>query len=218
MTRGRFILLEGCDRAGKSTQCAMLVDALKERGHAVELCKFPERTTTIGQMINAYLTNAKELDDKAIHLLFSANRWEAMQAMKRKLEQGTHLVVDRYAYSGVAFSTAKGLDLQWCKNPDRGLVRPDLTFFLDLPTEEAERRGGFGEERYEKRELQEKVREIFLQLKSKEWVMIDAMNSVEAMHELILKEAEQKIREGEQAGDNALLEDMFEDETRPVAL
>ncbi|KAG0202204.1 hypothetical protein BGX28_005196 [Mortierella sp. GBA30] len=216
MARGRFILLEGCDRAGKSTQCAKLVAALQDRGHAVELCKFPDRTTTIGQMIHAYLTNSKELDDKAIHLLFSANRWEAMQSMKRKLREGTHLVVDRYAYSGVAFSTAKGLDLTWCKNPDRGLVRPDLTFFLDLPTSEAEKRGGFGEERYEKRELQEKVREVFLQLKSKEWVMIDARNSVQAMHQEILKAAEEKIRDRKTDGgsaeeDDVLLEDMFTD-------
>ncbi|KAF8929602.1 thymidylate kinase-domain-containing protein [Dissophora ornata] len=216
MARGRFILLEGCDRAGKSTQCAMLVAALQEKGHSVELCKFPDRTTTIGQMIHAYLTNAKELDDRAIHLLFSANRWEAMQSMKRKLQAGTHLVVDRYAYSGVAFSTAKGLDLTWCKNPDRGLVRPDLTFFLDLPTSEAEKRGGFGEERYEKRELQEKVREVFLQLKSQEWVMIDARKSVQAMHHEILNDTEHKIRLAEQDAqleeeDDVLLEDMFQD-------
>ncbi|KAG0220311.1 thymidylate kinase-domain-containing protein [Mortierella sp. GBAus27b] len=216
MTRGRFILLEGCDRAGKSTQCAMLVAALQAKGHSVELCKFPDRTTAIGQMINAYLTNAKELDDRAIHLLFSANRWEAMQTMKRKLQAGTHLVVDRYAYSGVAFSTAKGLDLQWCKNPDRGLVRPDITFFLDLPTAEAEKRGGFGEERYEKRELQEKVRSVFLQLKGKEWVMVDARNSVEAMHELILKEAENKVRMAQDGPssldkEDTLLEDLFQD-------
>ncbi|KAF9379729.1 hypothetical protein CPB97_008780 [Podila verticillata] len=211
MARGRFILLEGCDRAGKSTQCAMLVAALKEKGHAVELCKFPERTTTIGQMINAYLTNAKELDDRAIHLLFSANRWEAMQAMKNKLREGVHLVVDRYAYSGVAFSAAKGLDLTWCKNPDRGLVRPDLTFFLDLPTSEAEKRGGFGEERYEKRELQEKVRRVFHELKGKEWVMVDARGSVQAMHEAILKTALDKIQEASEANDDRLLEDMFLD-------
>ncbi|KAG0037131.1 hypothetical protein BGZ82_003088 [Podila clonocystis] len=212
MARGRFILLEGCDRAGKSTQCAMLVAALKEKGHVVELCKFPERTTTIGQMINAYLTNAKELDDRAIHLLFSANRWEAMQAMKSKLREGVHLVVDRYAYSGVAFSAAKGLDLTWCKNPDRGLVRPDLTFFLDLPTSEAEKRGGFGEERYEKRELQEKVRRVFHELKGKEWVMVDARNSVQAMHEAILKTALDKIQEAQsEAQSDELLEDMFLD-------
>ncbi|KAF9399375.1 hypothetical protein BGX21_006338 [Mortierella sp. AD011] len=174
MARGRFILLEGCDRAGKSTQCSMLVSALKARGHAVELCKFPDRTTTIGKMIHAYLTNAQELDDKA------------------------------------------GLDLTWCKNPDRGLIRPDVTFFLDLPTSEAERRGGFGEERYEKRELQEKVRDVFLKLQSKEWVMIDACKSVEAMHHEILKEAEHKIQVAEADAklaeeDDVLVEDMFQD-------
>ncbi|KAF9173166.1 hypothetical protein BGX20_003932, partial [Mortierella sp. AD010] len=173
-------------------------------------------TTTIGKMIHAYLTNAQELDDKAVHLLFSANRWEAMQSIKRKLLSGTHLVVDRYAYSGVAFSTAKGLDLTWCKNPDRGLIRPDVTFFLDLPTSEAERRGGFGEERYEKRELQEKVRDVFLKLQSKEWVMIDACKSVEAMHHEILKEAEHKIQVAEADAklaeeDDVLVEDMFQD-------
>ncbi|KAF9194714.1 hypothetical protein BGZ51_007941 [Haplosporangium sp. Z 767] len=214
MARGRFILLEGCDRAGKSTQCTMLVDALKEKGHSVELCKFPDRTTTIGQMIHAYLTNARELDDRAIHLLFSANRWEAMHAMKRKLNAGIHLVVDRYAYSGVAFSTAKGLDLTWCKNPDRGLIRPDITFFLDLPTSEAEKRGGFGDERYEKRELQENVREVFLKLKDKEWVMIDAKKSILAMHYEILRETELKIRDGEKDSrfaeeDDVVLEDLF---------
>ncbi|KAI7829503.1 thymidylate kinase-like protein [Gamsiella multidivaricata] len=214
MARGRFILLEGCDRAGKSTQCEMLVAAMKERGHSVELCKFPDRTTTIGQMIHAYLTNTRELDDRAIHLLFSANRWEAMQAMKRKLQQGIHLVVDRYAYSGVAFSTAKGLDLTWCKNPDRGLVRPDLTFFLDLPTSEAEKRGGFGEERYEKRELQERVRDVFLQLKSNEWVIVDACKSVQSMHNELLREVEHKIRVAEEDAkladdEDDILEDMF---------
>ncbi|KAG0251036.1 hypothetical protein BG011_007886 [Mortierella polycephala] len=216
MARGRFILLEGCDRAGKSTQCTMLVDALKAKDLSVELYKFPDRTTTIGQMIHAYLTNSKELDDRAIHLLFSANRWEAMQEMKRKLSAGIHLVVDRYAYSGVAFSTAKGLDLTWCKNPDRGLIRPDITFFLDLPTSEAERRGGFGDERYEKRELQENVREVFLKLKDKEWTVIDAKKSILAMHFEILRETELKIRDGEKDGrfaeeDDVVLEDLFLD-------
>ncbi|KAG0262414.1 hypothetical protein DFQ27_002340 [Actinomortierella ambigua] len=196
----------------------MLVAALKGKGHSVELCKFPDRTTTIGQMIHAYLTNAKELDDRAIHLLFSANRWEAMQSMKRKLQAGTHLIVDRYAYSGVAFSAAKGLDIEWCKHPDRGLLRPDKTLFLDLPTDEAEKRGGFGDERYEKRELQEKVRALFLQrLRGKEWTVIDARQSVEAMHAQILAASMAVIEQGAAAEEadgskgQPLVEDMFMD-------
>ena len=40
-------------------------------------------------------------------------------------------MVDRYAFSGVAFTAAKGLDLEWCKNPDRGLPKPDLVLQLE---------------------------------------------------------------------------------------
>lgn len=46
-------------------------------------------------------------------------------------------VCDRYAYSGVAFTSAKGLDIEWCKNPDRGLPAPDCIIYLDLAVEEA---------------------------------------------------------------------------------
>lgn len=50
----------------------------------------------------------KELPDEAIHLLFSANRWEKANSLLKMLEHGTTVVVDRYCFSGVAFSAAKG--------------------------------------------------------------------------------------------------------------
>ena len=43
-----------------------------------------------------------------------------------KLEAGVNVIIDRYAYSGVAFTASKGLDIEWCKNPDRGLPKPDI--------------------------------------------------------------------------------------------
>ena len=99
MSRGALIVLEGCDRAGKSTQCRRLVEALLEKGVRAHLLKFPgtysnsrcilgsigqwpvftlpsDRTTTIGHQIDAYLGCKEELEDHSIHLLFSANRWE----------------------------------------------------------------------------------------------------------------------------------------------
>jgi dTMP kinase len=72
-------------------------------------------------------------DDAAVHLLFSANRWEAVKSLKTRLNAGETLVCDRYAFSGVAFTAAKGtLDLEWCKNPDRGLPAPDAVIYLDV--------------------------------------------------------------------------------------
>ena len=76
MPRGLFVLFEGVDRCGKSTQARRLVDRLVRSGQPATLLRFPDRDTTIGGMINAYLTNKAELDDHAVHLLFSANRWE----------------------------------------------------------------------------------------------------------------------------------------------
>ena len=220
--RGMFILFEGVDRSGKTTQCTRLVEHLKASDVPVEFMRFPgaltftrlphitmpcyfsvplqvcsydpriplppphtpphppgqqpptisvcspynppgrllppplsphtlplpDRTTSIGQMINSYLTGGCELDDHAIHLLFAANRWEVSSKIKAALEAGTNLVVDRYTYSGVAFSGAKaGMDLDWCWQSDIGLPAPDIVIFLDLPIEESKKRGEFGDER-----------------------------------------------------------------------
>lgn len=173
MSRGLFIVIEGLDRAGKSTQCRLLAEKLAKKG-PVECIRFPDRTTAIGQMINAYLQSTAELSDQAIHLLFSANRWELASSLEEKLNAGINLVCDRYVYSGIAFSAAKGLDLKWCAMPDSGLPEPDAVIFLDVSEAVAESRGGFGNERYEKRDIQRKVREIFTALRTTKWNWISA--------------------------------------------
>lgn len=81
-------------------------------------------------------------------------------ALVSALLSGTTLVVDRYAFSGVAYSAAKGvpgMDVEWCRNPDIGLPAPDLVVYLRVSNAVAAARAGFGEERYEKAEFQDKV-------------------------------------------------------------
>ena len=73
--RGAFILFEGVDRCGKTTQSTKLVEPLKAAGVNAELWRYPDSTTEMGKMINAYLQSSLDMDDGAIHLLFSANRW-----------------------------------------------------------------------------------------------------------------------------------------------
>uniref|UniRef100_A0A1B0CN11 Thymidylate kinase n=2 Tax=Lutzomyia longipalpis TaxID=7200 RepID=A0A1B0CN11_LUTLO len=146
-TRGAFIVLEGCDRSGKSTQAQKLVDKLQKNGVDAKLIKFPDRDTECGKLIDEYLRQKKPLTDEGIHLLFSTNRWEAKNSIEESLMKGTTLICDRYSYSGVAFSVAKGMSLQWCKAPEEGLTKPDLVFLLTLPIEKIMQRGGFGGER-----------------------------------------------------------------------
>jgi dTMP kinase len=108
--RGAFILVEGVDRCGKTTQCKNLIDRFISAGIAATLMRFPDRTTSTGMIINDYLQNtatSKVIDDHAIHLAFSANRWESASTLVQHLQKGTTVVCDRYVYSGVAFSAAK---------------------------------------------------------------------------------------------------------------
>ncbi|OXB83478.1 UNVERIFIED_CONTAM: hypothetical protein H355_006325, partial [Colinus virginianus] len=145
-------------------------------------------------------------------------------SMKEKLYQGITLVVDRYAFSGVAFTSAKELPfsplfsflvffyslhtgflclgqnfcLDWCKQPDAGLPKPDLILFLQLSPEEAAARGNFGRERYENGPFQEKVLQSFCNLmkeKTLNWKIMDASKSIEDLHREIKSVAEKTVQE-----------------------
>ncbi|EAX97024.1 thymidylate kinase family protein [Trichomonas vaginalis G3] len=184
-TRGKFILFEGCDGSGKSTQCKLLANS--GLFPKVEQMCFPDRTTEIGQMINAYLKKSSNLVDEAIHLLFTANRWELSPKIKELLNNGTTIICDRYYYSGVVYSAAKGMDVDWCLAPEKGLPQPDLVIFIDISPEVQAKRKGFGEEIYEKTEFQNKVRELFLSLKDDRWRIIDGNQPLEKVSEDIQK-------------------------------
>ncbi|KAF3054032.1 Thymidylate kinase [Didymella keratinophila] len=197
MARGKLIVFEGLDRAGKTTQCQMLVEALQKEGQSVMFMRFPDRTTPIGQMINSYLSGESEQEDHVIHLLFSANRWEAVPKITKAIEQGTTVIIDRYYYSGIVYSAAKqnpSMTLDWCRHPDVGLPRPDLVLFLHISAEDAAARGGYGTERYEKKAMQDRVRELFEEIQGKkegdDFVVIDAGGSMEDVQ----REIQQKTR------------------------
>ncbi|CAZ86296.1 unnamed protein product [Tuber melanosporum] len=199
-TRGALIAIEGLDRAGKSTQCQLLMDRLAERNVPARLQKFPDRTTPIGKMINAYLSTSTTLEDHTIHLLFSANRWELSAHILKLLNDGVTIVLDRYVYSGIVFSAAKGLSLDYCRAPDVGLPRADVVLFLDLDAEVARRRGGFGGERYEVEAVQRRVRDLFKEVGEKEegrWRVVDAGRSVEEVREVVWGVVERVVKEVE---------------------
>ncbi|KAA1093261.1 Thymidylate kinase [Puccinia graminis f. sp. tritici] len=200
--RGSFIVFEGLDRSGKSTQCRRLEEKLKQAGRTVESIRFPDRTTAIGQMINSYLCQTSELDDHAIHLLFAANRWEKSADIHTTLRSGTTIICDRYAFSGTAFTAAK-FSIRTPPEPepiatlacaDRGLPLPDLVIFLTLGDQSLDNREGFGRERYENTELQDEVKRQFTQVVRPyfeeihgrdRWVNVDATGTIEEVEQRI---------------------------------
>lgn len=89
--RGAFILFEGIDRCGKTTQSALIGKHCNLKSPS-ELIRFPDRKSSIGQLIDSYLQSTSNLNDQAIHLLFSANRWESSTGLEAKLNAGINLV------------------------------------------------------------------------------------------------------------------------------
>ncbi|KAH8370574.1 hypothetical protein KR093_004180, partial [Drosophila rubida] len=199
LPRGAFVVFEGLDRTGKSSQTRLLYNLLIEKGLKAKLIHFPERSSAIGQVINAYLTNAQELSDEVIHLMFSANRWEHINGIRQELLAGTTFICDRYAYSGASYSVAKGLDFNWCCAPDRGLIKPDAVIYLKASSDEAiAARGNYGDERYENVEFQRKVGAVFDQICAQEssyWHEFDACQAQETLHAQIAAVVDEVLKE-----------------------
>ena len=195
-SRGLLIVFEGLDKSGKTTQSKLLCDALNSKSYPSESWRYPDRTTSIGKLINSYLCKQIELEDHAVHLLFSANRWETVDLMKQKLNSGVNLVVDRYDYSGIAYTAAKtGFDFDWCKQCDTGLPKPDFVCFMDNKSACLDERDTYGEERYERNDFQKLVYENFKKLfdfKSdglvrNDLLVLNAKDTIQSLHENIIE-------------------------------
>lgn len=224
LARGTFIAIEGLDRAGKTTQIQRLASRLKNHGKRVWLTRFPgtltppdlcrtntlvnrklDRTSLIGQMITSYLQGKSQIEDHVVHLLFSANRWEFAQEIESNIAAGITVISDRYIHSGMVYSAAKenpSLTLEWARTPDIGLPKPDVVVFLDLEPEVARERGGFGEERYEKEEMQKRVRDLYTRIRRDEKegiVVVDAGRELMEVENGVWKCVE-KIIEDVEAG------------------
>ena len=166
--RGKFIVFEGLDGSGKTTQMKMLTKYLESKGK----CCFSTHEPTdspFGALLRNCLTGRIDTDERAIAALFAADRLDhilnAVNKKKKKLDAGVNVFCDRYYFSSFAYN-GEFVPFDWVvelNRPARELLRPDLTVFIDLPSEESMKRvARRGEtERYETTEKQKKIRERF---------------------------------------------------------
>jgi len=169
--RGVFVLFEGVDRSGKTTQARLLANRMEKEGISTARIAFPDRNSAIGTVLNAHLRGTVPLPPRAAHLLFSANRWETVGEIVDLLISGTSIVMDRYAFSGLAYSVAKGLPSDWCQSTEVGLPAPDLVILLDADAATQTARGEWGAEINDNDMVQKLAREAFLTLSDPDnWV------------------------------------------------
>ena len=180
MTEGHFIVIEGIDGSGTTTQCAILAERLIQRG-------LPSRTTRepsdgpIGVVIRQILTGrvvvpgrdgARSPGWATMATLFASDRLDHLEAdVIPSLTDGVTVICDRYDYSSVAYQTVSGGggdDVStWVRELNRHARRPDLTLVLDVDPEVAASRRGTRSGRpelYEVDELQVELAQFYAKI------------------------------------------------------
>jgi len=141
-------VLEGLDGAGKSTQVKMFREYLEKRCSGLNYIHFPRYDAPVyGNLISRFLRGDFGAND-AVHpqlvaLLFAEDRHGAGQDIRRTIEHGGTVLLDRYVYSNIAYQCAKIKDeaekevlRKWIIDTEYGtfnLPKPDLNIFLDVP-------------------------------------------------------------------------------------
>jgi dTMP kinase len=141
--RGRFIVLEGLDGAGTTTQVGRLAAWLRERGIDVEVTKEPTNGP-IGAVLRQAIEGRLALDPAAIALAFAADRadhlFNPVNGVERSLDAGRWVVSDRYVLSSLAYQDDGTTSRSWLLEINARALEPDLTIFVDTPVEECRRR------------------------------------------------------------------------------
>ncbi len=166
MAEGKFIVFEGLDGSGQSTQAEKLKSFLKTKGLRVLLTKEPT-CSLIGGLIKSQLKGDWNSSPECLQLLFSADRaYHLEKEVYPWLEKGGIVISDRYFFSSLAYGGIS-LDLNWLKAINQNFKIPDLTIFLDVsPKECLKRIKGDREslELFEKEEILNQVYQNYLKI------------------------------------------------------
>jgi dTMP kinase len=187
-TKGKIIVIEGTDKAGKTSQSRMLAETLKVSGKVCVILDFPDYTTPIGIEIKAFLEGKRDYPPEVKHLLFSANRWEKKKEIESMLENGTIIVMNRYWESNLVYGVANGMDVNWLLRLDKGLPKENIVLVIlvnpSISAKRAEMRDAFESDS----QLAAKAHENYLKFaKQFRWRIIDGSKSKEQVHQEIMK-------------------------------
>ena len=151
---GKLIVIEGTDGSGKSTQFKLLTDRVTAEGHRFQKLVFPQYAEPSSALIRMYLggefgTNPSDVNAYAATAFFAVDRYASYKKVWGQwYDEGGLIVSDRYTTSNAVHQTSKeppekqGEFLKWLYEfeYDRlGLPRPDLTIYLDVPTDFTEK-------------------------------------------------------------------------------
>jgi dTMP kinase len=203
-TRGLFIVFEGGDGAGKTTQVAMAQQWLESRGATVRTTREPGGTQISEELRSLVLEHGHgEIDARTEALIYSAARAaHVQQVIRPSLEAGTHIICDRFVDSSLAYQ-GMGRELGFVAVASindfaTGGLKPDVTIILDISAEHGRARriaasGGVEDSdrlEAEPDDFHERIRNAFLELAAQDpqrYLVLDATASVKQLHQSIVE-------------------------------
>jgi dTMP kinase len=144
----KFLVVEGVDGSGKSTQIKLIMQHLEGKGIQYRYVHFPRTDAPVyGELIARFLRgdfgSLKSVDPYLVALMYAGDRMDAAATIRKWLRQGFLVLLDRYVYSNIAFQCAKVarqdeqerlrdwiLELEYGYNK---IPKPDLNILLDVP-------------------------------------------------------------------------------------
>jgi dTMP kinase len=193
--KGKIVVIEGTDKAGKTTQSRMLLEALKNLGKVCVILDFPDYTTPIGMEIRAFLDGKRDYPIEAKHLLFSANRWEKKKEIESMLDNGTIVVMNRYWQSNLAYGTASGIDPAWLLRLDKGLPKEDLVIVILVNPSVSSKRAEVQDTFESDQKLAAAAHRNYAKYaKQFKWKVLDGSKSKEQVHQEIMKIVRKELK------------------------
>jgi dTMP kinase len=206
--RGLFIVLEGPDKSGKSTQARLLVERLRADGYPVAHTREPGGTSFAEEVRRILLSNDHAVAPVAELLLYEASRAQhTEERLRPALAEGQVVVCERYTLSTTVYQGhARGLPLKTVELANKlatGGLKPDVTFVFDIPESEfAARDAGRAHDRLENEpaEFRRRVRDGYRKSRGAGLVHLDGRLPVEALQKSMLQRLSPLLKRAARAG------------------
>ena len=186
LPKGKIIVFEGIDKAGKTTQAKLLEKKLGDKCVRID---FPDYSTPIGKEIKQFLDGKGNYPDEVKMMLLSANRWEKKIQIEKLVAKGTTIIMNRYYQSNLVYGISKGLKLDWLISLDKDMPKADLVLVIDIKPETLVKRSKNVVDTFEKdlaliRRVKKNYRILGKRFK---WRIIEGENSVKEVHSKVLE-------------------------------
>jgi dTMP kinase len=190
--RGKFIVFEGLDGSGQTTQTKLLADFFKKEGFEVLATKEPTLDSAAGRLIRKALDKKIKILPKKLQELYAQDRKEHLnKVIVPNLKKGKIVISDRYCFSSFAYGSL-AVPLNYLLKINNKFLLPDITFFINTKSKTSflrivkrGRKQTFFEEEEKLKKVYQNFKKVFKRFKNV--IVIDGEKNIKEVHRQVIK-------------------------------